>query len=537
MKNHLSISYGLQLDSFSKGISTEWNWPSPGAGFAAYLAVLSGITLPSGCEITPLSSNHLARLEEAPLLASVGYAFALGLLKDAVTLQAWKAGMERLQYRRTFTNDRESFVYRPLELLGITLGVAHCPEISATISEWLCKTLQRAASDLSADSLFSNIIGAWSASIGGDRWDRVHLPTLNDLNPVELALSFWTVNLHPELLTGEHPTIELLSSEIGKRFALTQISETDVARGFLLYSSLRSSLEGMIGVAGGTAIYTAQTEKREISLPMDLKKALQSHSVTVIAGAGISRAAAGLKGWDSALKSAVTFLNERGVTLKSLNTVETLVDEGLYEAAAQVIEQLLNDINGKSDFLRRQFNIDASAIRDRALIEAIWRIAGQVVFTTNYDRLFQMCGPSGVETVTWQDPNKLLAALRGESSVVHLHGVYNVPDSVVFSASDYTRLSMDDTYRSFGQALWTRGPLLFIGSSPSGISDMDFSRLFAWGRQVAPQSPYTSYTLQLEGSMEPDMKRVLYSKYKVEVIEYGSDYADLRPFLEAFPTQ
>ena len=311
---------------------------------------------------------------------------------------------------------------------------------------------------------------------------------------------------------------------------MSKVSQSDVARGFLLYSALRNCVENMIGESKAIET-TFQGSLMPINIPVALQSALQNKTATVIACAGISRAAANLVGWEDVLKAAVVFLREHGISGKSLSTIEPLLEDGLYEEAAQVVERWLHKINGKGDFLRKQFHVEVAQISNRAVVEAVWKIAGDVVFTTNYDRILQLCGPGGVETVTWKEPNKMLAAIRGEPSVVHLHGVYNDPDSVIFSASSYALLSDNEGYRSFSQALWTRGPLLFVGASTFGMGDTDFSRLFDWGKRITPHLPFTSYTLQPQGVVSAEEKKNLYSMFKVEVIEYGKQFSELGPFL------
>lgn len=74
---------------------------------------------------------------------------------------------------------------------------------------------------------------------------------------------------------------------------------------------------------------------------------------------------------------------------------------------------------------------------------------------------------------------------------------------------------------------------MFIGASTAGMGDMDFSRLFAWGLRVVPHLPFISYTLQPKGAIGRDEKRKLYTEFKIEVVEYGDNYADLGPFLKA----
>ena len=521
-------SFGRQLDALGGTLRAEWRWPSPGAGFAAYLSGLTGCPLPRGCGLGAPAAELSARMDEAPVLAALGYARAGGRTYGATLEAEWAAGMTRLLRRNPFTTDRESFLYRPFELLGLCLGVAGDPAPPVSAVDWFRRTLRQAEGDLRTGGVFASVIGAWAAGAVGAGWRKVHLPSLDELEIPELALAYWTAALRASLLTEECPPAAAMQERLLRLSAVTQVDEADPARGFLIYSAMRRSVEAAL--EEGDKSPSPPGRGRAV-LPDPLATALARGTVTAIVGAGISRAAAGLPGWDEALRSAVLFLREKGVKGPSLDTVEPLMEDGLYAEAAQVLERWLGTVDGKADFLRRVFHVDPVSIENRSLVEAVWRVAGNTVFTTNYDRVLELCGPPGTETVTWQEPGKMLAAIRGDRAAVHLHGVYNIPGSVVLSASDYARLAGEESYRGFSQALWTRGPLLFIGASHSGIGDLDFTRLFEWGRRAVPDLPFTSYTLQPKGAVAPEKRQLLYTNFKVEVLEYGDAHADLEPFL------
>jgi hypothetical protein len=532
VNKHLQNSYSGQLNQIEQIIRSEWKTPSVGCGFATFLSQTTKVALPTGCEYTLTTSDVLARIDEAPILSSLGYAITCNLINDRRILDAWTRGLGRLSLREPFTSDRASFVYRPFELLGICLGASTYTEIDSSISEWLRGVLNRLRQTSQSGATLDRLIWAWSASVLNLEWGRVHLPTLSDLTDTELCLAYWIDKLLHNILTDEHPPSEILTNEVVHRYALSHSFQYDVHLAFLSYTALHDCIINLVNEGVSQKSNKQRGRKMGVSsIHSDLKNALSSGNANVIVGAGISRSSAGLPSWSDTMKAAVAFLSERGVTAKSLTTVEPLMDDGLFEVAGQVVDSLMGSINGKAEFLRTQFHLTVDDIYNRGLVDAIWSIAGHVVFTTNYDRILELCGEPGVETITWQEPEKMVAALRGHSAVVHLHGVFNQPNSVVFSASDYTRLSVDSAYESFSRTLWTRGPFVFIGTSPFGMGDMDFSKVFAWGHRYFSDLPFVSYSLQRTGEISSELVRELYSKYKVIVVEYGDKYEDLEAFI------
>jgi hypothetical protein len=269
-----------------------------------------------------------------------------------------------------------------------------------------------------------------------------------------------------------------------------------------------------------------------VVLPQELKRAADRGRLIPVIGAGVSFGAAGLPGWADFLRRCVTFLNDRGRTDVTLDDVESLIRDGSFEEAGRKVQDALRGIGGLAQMLRDTFDVAPERIGDRSALEAVWSVRSPMVLTTNYDRLLEMCAPIGqdVEALTWQNPVRLLVAARGTArnrAVVHLHGVHTDPDSVILGVGDYGRLSRDDAYAAFTRSLWTTHTLLYVGASTSGIGDPDFTRLFAWGRRAFPDNPVPHYALMLAGTVPPSERQLLYTEYKVEVIEYGPTHAAL----------
>jgi len=98
------------------------------------------------------------------------------------------------------------------------------------------------------------------------------------------------------------------------------------------------------------------------------------------------------------------------------------------------------------------------------------------VATTNYDRILSLVFPSSWTTATWDQSVPMLTKMRDGHAILHLHGLYDFPKSVIFSTKSYERLVRRPAYRELMRCLWLQHTLLFIGCSADGLADPDFIR-------------------------------------------------------------
>jgi hypothetical protein len=71
------------------------------------------------------------RLDETPILAAAGYQYVNPRFSREAQYDAqWARKFKRLSQKQAFPIDRESYFYRPLDLLGICIGAQTCPAVS-----------------------------------------------------------------------------------------------------------------------------------------------------------------------------------------------------------------------------------------------------------------------------------------------------------------------------------------------------------------------------------------------------------------------
>lgn len=184
MSRPLPKLYAHVLTGLSSSIMAQWAWPSPEAGFATLIFhdALGASPLPQ-LDSWPADD----RLIHSPSLAAAGYAIACGLAPGQSA--AWLAGIERLRGREAFPSDRQSFAYRPVELLGIAAGVSQHHAANADLATWMSTILARSRKEHADDVWASGLQHAAEKMIGisGTRFRSVD----ECLRLEELALLKW----------------------------------------------------------------------------------------------------------------------------------------------------------------------------------------------------------------------------------------------------------------------------------------------------------------------------------------------------------
>ena len=270
----------------------------------------------------------------------------------------------------------------------------------------------------------------------------------------------------------------------------------------------------------------------------------RGHVVTIV-GTGVSVAACGNQEVEGHRVATWTGLLEHGVKhCRDLGIAD--------EADAAVLEmQIAAGKTGKANFLiaaaedisRRLLErgdgvfrgwlrdtVGSLRVQHPAIVQAVAALPG-VLATLNYDHLLE--DATGRRAVTWQQPDKVQQVLRREiaDAVLHLHGWFDEPDSVVLGLASYLRVK-DSLHARAVLELFTIGrTLLFVGCGDT-MSDPNFGRLVAWGRDalsdVAPRHYLLCRTSEL-----PAFRAKLAAAPWLQPLDYGAAYSDLEPFLRA----
>lgn len=228
----LATAYGSLLKELAEALERDFAWPSPEAGFACFVFHQAGETgpVPGPAALAWPSTD---RLLHAPSLAAGGYWLACG--EGSSIRGPWLDGVQRLSTREAFPSDRQSFAYRPIEFLGLALGVAACKEAASTLEVWIKGVLDRIRRDPAAD--------LWSGCMRRAAELALGLPSPAPVADVsaatleELALCRWL----PTALAKADAAREI-DEALLRRALFEACDGSDLAKNAVLYQALRSAV-------------------------------------------------------------------------------------------------------------------------------------------------------------------------------------------------------------------------------------------------------------------------------------------------------
>ena len=274
----------------------------------------------------------------------------------------------------------------------------------------------------------------------------------------------------------------------------------------------------------------------------ELRAELMASRLCVVVGTGATASATGgapTASWTGLVENAIDRCVSSGSrdadwAARARGDVHSKYDGDLIAAAEKATEAL----GGRTSIGYRNWLRDAVGdleTTDDAVPEAIKALAdaGALITTTNYDSILE--DTLGIPAVTWRDSARIQRVLRGDDrGVVHLHGHWAEPESVVFGSSSYADVLRDDNAGLFLRAFLYTGTALFVGFG-AGLADPNFSALRRWLRTVLGSSTYQHYRLARE-SQVADFQAQHDSDEHIRVVSSGPSHADLPAFLRSITT-
>ncbi|MBM3523718.1 MAG: tetratricopeptide repeat protein, partial [Alphaproteobacteria bacterium] len=267
----------------------------------------------------------------------------------------------------------------------------------------------------------------------------------------------------------------------------------------------------------------------------DLKRQLADpQGVVVIVGAGVSIGATGgekLASWTGLLRHGVTRCGEvaqplpKGWADRVLGEIESGDMTDLLSAAEKISTKLKERGGEWGRWLRDCFK--PMKAKDRKVLEAL-RDLGVTIATTNYDGLIEEV--TGLDPVTWRDGSRVERVLRGdEKAVLHLHGHWQSPDSVILGIRDYEAVLGHDHAQLMQHAMRATKTLVYVGCG-DGLGDPNFGALLKWSATVFARSEYRHFRLARNDEVDA-LQRSHASGERVFVLPYGEKHDHLTGFL------
>lgn len=263
---------------------------------------------------------------------------------------------------------------------------------------------------------------------------------------------------------------------------------------------------------------------------------LKENKVIPFIGAGVSTEAANVSGWGKLIEEGLEYAKVRNLDTKGLiNKAEHELKSKDFFKASNYLKEVLNAPGHPFiNWINSSFvNLE---IKNKEIINNILDLCCPILVTTNYDTLLTSVNDiSNRRKYTHGESDLVSKAIANkEDLIVHLHGIYEKPESIVLSGSDYEALNKNEGYKFLLKKLASDYHFLFIGCSKDGVMDNDFVTIFNFIREWFPNSSNQHFILLHEKEITAQNHIKLLTECNIEAISYGNDYKLLTPFIKSF---
>lgn len=284
----------------------------------------------------------------------------------------------------------------------------------------------------------------------------------------------------------------------------------------------------------------AELKAGELGRMAALQRALEARNIVFVVGTGVSAgitAGAKTATWVGLIESGRDRLVELNPSLKGgwENVVNLTLGYALENQdvsslvnAAGMVSAKFKEISPQAFANWLSADIGELPRQNLTNAQALLKLPYPIL-TTNYDTLLETVGRR--DSACWTEAASIQQVLAGTSnSIGHIHGVWDRPDSVVLSESDYTTLLASDAAQHLQRAASSIKSLVYVGFG-SGLDDPNFASLLEWHRTTFSQSGITHFRLCRSSDLES--LRAAHKSDNIEPIVYGDGYDDLAGFLES----
>jgi GTPase SAR1 family protein len=277
------------------------------------------------------------------------------------------------------------------------------------------------------------------------------------------------------------------------------------------------------------------------SIPQDLIEKFQKGDVIIVTGTGVTAATVpteqrDVASWVGLIRHGLEFCkkvsgsNPRKLEVFVEDLEKQTPDLGDLFDAANYVSRVLKDAKPPKFAAWLKDAVNGLTVADDTLIQTIAALRCPII-TLNYDKLIeQVLGRSHVH---WTQLDMTQGIINKEFDyVLHLHGHYAEPETVILSQSDYARIRENAGIQAILAAVALRNTLVFVGCGET-LNDPNWqpmlSNLEAIFAENRTDSLYRHYLLVRDSELQ---------KYKainsqVVATAYGPNYSDLIGFLKA----
>lgn len=203
------------------------------------------------------------------------------------------------------------------------------------------------------------------------------------------------------------------------------------------------------------------------------------------------------------------------------------------EKLLALADEIEEKLRGKKSFYSDEFSIwlqetvGSLKLQRDELLHVI-QLMNVPLYSTNYDSLFQLA--TNLKSIPWNDRKEIEEVLLGgRKGIVHLHGCWAAPESIVLSSNGYKHILKDQHIQSSLRAEVLNKSLMFVGFG-AGLRDPNFGLLLEWIRTSGANPNKYHYAMVLQdqvGKFQADHP----GSERIEVVPYGNRYEDLLGYL------
>jgi hypothetical protein len=263
-----------------------------------------------------------------------------------------------------------------------------------------------------------------------------------------------------------------------------------------------------------------------------LQQLLSEDKVIPVIGAGFSSAVANLPGWNKLVELGFKYANDRSLDEDLISKGEEYLRENQLQKASNVLKEILHAPKFPFiNFINDNFH-NPNIISDE-LINSVLDLSTPILLTTNYDTLLSTVNSysNKIKYVHQQYQEVINSIKQNEEVIVHLHGIYNQPETIILSEDDYNQLNENIGYKTLLQKLLSDYHFLFIGCSKDGVMDEDFLPVFTFIKDHFSYSSNQHFILLHEKEITNKNHIPLLTECNIEAIVYGNDYSLLGEFI------
>lgn len=274
-----------------------------------------------------------------------------------------------------------------------------------------------------------------------------------------------------------------------------------------------------------------------------LQQLIRTGRSVLVAGTGVSIAASRhpQASWTGLLESGIDWIEDHDLmSADEVTAHRTLLlkpkTRRLISTAQDIAEEMGGDGSKHfADWLER--TVGSIQAKDRQVLDALdaLRQHGHLLATTNYDGLL-LGEPPSLDAVTWQETDTMVRVVQAWdiSKVLHLHGYWRKPRSVVLDWDSYRRIAEDQDYRQDLRALWTTHTWVYVGCGVDGLSDPDLGLLLERYGHRARRAGHWDYCLvRGEHQRQEFQARFDTEGLNIRAVSFGERFEDLPGFLRS----